>query len=215
MKRVMILGLIILSMAANATAQEMPEKIKRLKELVEAGDIDERNRLVSELTDRGIAVAKELVDMRKRLARTYVKPKAAINEETAKKVCIAVADRGKEIEKDEGYIIRFVSIKPRNPANAPSGEDAEDVKGVLRHLDEKRGQADDWGGPWIDGKSYYRYMRPIFAEKPCLSCHGDEKKVPKFIKKMYPDDKSFGFKEGDLMGGVAVYTWKGKYRPTK
>ncbi len=164
-------------------------------------------------TDKGVAMAEELIKMRSRLAATYVKQKGIVNEDTSKKICIAVAEKAKSLALEETekrgveglYIIKFVSERSRNPANVAD----EDEMQALRHLDERRNKKEDWTEADIDDKKYYRYMKPIFAERPCLLCHGDKKKIPEFIKRGYPGDKSFGFKEGDFMGGVVVFTWKG------
>lgn len=155
-------------------------------------------------------MAKTLITLRGKLAKDNLKPKAVITEETVKKVCIAVAVRAKEfVEKNKAgekniYILKFVSERPRNPANAAD----DDEKRVLRLFEESE-KRENWHGVDIDDNQYYRYMKPIYAEKPCLSCHGDRKKIPAFIKKTYTDDSSYDFKEGDLMGAVAVFTWKG------
>lgn len=197
MNRVWIVATIVIMAVSAAYAQEGKKPY----------------RVTQEDTDRGIGFANELIKMRSALAGTHIKPKGVINEDTAKKICIAVAERAKEMAEykidDKGiYIIRFPSEKPRNPVNSPiAGPD--DERPDMRFFDEDSERKEKWHGVEIDGKQYYRYMKPILAEKPCLACHGAEKKVPAFIKKMYPADKSFGFKEGDIMGAVAVYTWKG------
>jgi hypothetical protein len=164
----------------------------------------------SKETDRGVEMAEGLIKTRSRLAATHVKPKVSINEDTARKICIEVAKKaeefaeGNKIKGQKIYAVRFPTERPRNPVNAADESEAQ----TLRFFDENRDKKEHWHGVWIDERQYYRYMKPIFAGRPCLSCHGDEKKRPAFIKKMYPDDKSFGFKEGDIMGGVAVFTLK-------
>ncbi len=56
----------------------------------------------------------------------------------------------------------------------------------------------------IEGRGYYRYSAPIYVEKACLACHGAKDKRPAFIVKKYPEDKAYGFKEGDLRGIISV-----------
>lgn len=206
-KKVIFMVFVALSMAVNTYS--MPEKIKKLKELNEKKDVAGSNKLSNELTDRGVALAGDLVKMRSTLAKANVRKGVVVDENLAKKTCLAVADKAKKYSEDEGFVIRFISLKPRNPLNAPSGEDADNEKEVLTLFDENRNLKKNWTGVEIEGKQYYRYMLPIFAEKACFSCHGEEKKVPKFIKQRYPADKSFNFQDGDLIGAVAVYTWKG------
>jgi len=61
-----------------------------------------------------------------------------------------------------------------------------------------------WDKTTINKKSYARYVRPIFVEPACLSCHGEKNKRPAFVKKKYPEDLAYGFKAGDLRGIIEV-----------
>jgi len=60
----------------------------------------------------------------------------------------------------------------------------------------------------IEDKSYARYMKPIFIQGPCLTCHGGENmissEVKDLLKKKYPDDKATGYKPGDLRGAISI-----------
>jgi hypothetical protein len=51
-------------------------------------------------------------------------------------------------------------------------------------------------------------MKPIYVEVACLQCHGNEEKVKpairRFLKRKYPFDEAFGYKEGDLRGGISL-----------
>ena len=52
------------------------------------------------------------------------------------------------------------------------------------------------------GLDYFMVYEPIFAKKSCLECHGQKIKRKRFrnLRKLYPNDKSIGFKKGELMG---------------
>lgn len=161
-------------------------------------------------TDRGMQIASDLVRERSSLAKKYIRPKSKVTADTAQKICMAVAEEAKKIAKENDiFIIRFVAEKYKNPENVPYGEIDRDEKTGLDMLDKKRQEGEYWSAAKINNESYYIYMKPVFAEKPCLACHGEKEKIPAFIKQKYPEDKSFGFEEGDMMGAVAVYTWKG------
>lgn len=161
-------------------------------------------------TDRGIQIAGDLVKLRSELAKKHVNLKKVVTEETAKNTCMAVVENARKITAESDiFMIRFVSEKPRGPENAPKEERNWDELTRLQIFEKNREKKELWGAAHIGDEDYYMYMRPIFAEKRCLVCHGEEKKRPKFIKDKYPQDRSYGFKEGDLMGAVAVYTWKG------
>lgn len=167
-------------------------------------------RVDNKHTDRGVQIANELLRLRKDLAQKHVIPKAKVTEDAAQKICIAVAEGAKKIATENNiFVIRFVSEKYRNPASAP--EDSRwrnELKG-LETLDRNRNKKEYWTSAKINDEKFYMYMKPIFAEKSCLACHGEAKKRPKFIKQKYPEDRSYGFEVGDFMGAVAVYTLKG------
>lgn len=152
--------------------------------------------------ERGKAIAEELSDLRSNLAKTYIKPKVKISEELSNKICVAVSERAKTLAKDEGYLIKFMATKFRNPENK-----ADDVneKYLLVFFEKTPELKDNYWWTYIDEKEYRVYVKPIYAEKPCLVCHGEVKKMPEFIRKRYPKDVSFGFQEGKLMGAIEVF----------
>ncbi len=51
-------------------------------------------------------------------------------------------------------------------------------------------------------------MKPIYAEKACLNCHGEKNKIKpairQFLERKYPNDQAFGYKEGDIRGGISI-----------
>ena len=51
-------------------------------------------------------------------------------------------------------------------------------------------------------------MKPIYVDAACLQCHGNEEKVKPamrlFLKRKYPFDEAFGYKEGELRGGISL-----------
>lgn len=104
--------------------------------------------------------------------------------------------------------IRRVSDKPRNPKDAMD----EDEKKVFALFVEKFKQKDAEVKPvlmqYSDGS--VGYYTPIKISMPvCLKCHGEVGKDVKEedyaeIKKLYPDDKAVGYKEGDLRGMFSI-----------
>ena len=109
-----------------------------------------------------------------------------------------VSDKYKDIE------VKRISLKPRNPANTPSKDEAIILKsmedmykvGVLpRNVVQEK-----------DGKIVV-YKPLIIKKKVCLKCHGDISKHPKLAKKIasiYHNDKATGYKMGDLRGAIVV-----------
>src|SRR3989304_2500508 len=90
---------------------------------------------------RAEAYAKEIIELRKTLAREYIKPGVEITPETFMQVCGAVGMRVKEIAEKEGFIIRHAAIKYRNPANKATPEEAELIKNFVS---EEEGVLDEW-----------------------------------------------------------------------
>ncbi|MHB8121692.1 MAG: c-type heme family protein [Desulfuromonadaceae bacterium] len=75
----------------------------------------------------------------------------------------------------------ITSLKPLRHENAPDPWEKESLLAFERGVSEVGTVAT------IDGKPYYRYMKSLYADKPCLKCH-----------------QSQGYQEGDLRGGLSV-----------
>ena len=105
-----------------------------------------------------------------------------------------------------GYRLKQTSLKVRNPSNEP---DAWEEK-VLKLLESKDYSKDVGYGEIIegDGKQIYRLMKPIYADVACLQCHGERGRIRpairQFLERRYPFDQAFGYKEGDLRGGISI-----------
>lgn len=112
------------------------------------------------------------------------------------------------VSLDQGMQVSRVSIKNRNPGNAPS--DWQEV--VLLDFEERVEMGEDAGGlSWQEtvetgqGKEY-RFMKAIPTGAVCLACHGKTlaPEVQSAIAELYPEDKATGFSEGDLRGAFVV-----------
>ena len=105
-----------------------------------------------------------------------------------------------------GHRLKQTSLKVRNPSNAPD----EWEEKILKLLESKDYSKDVGYGELIekDGKKIYRYMKPIYVEVACLQCHGEKEKIrpaiKQYLEKRYPYDEAFGYKEGDLRGGISI-----------
>ncbi len=75
----------------------------------------------------------------------------------------------------------ITSLKPIRPANAPDPWETKALQSF------ERGEIEVGSLETIDGKPYYRYMKRLVAEKPCLKCHAPQ-----------------GYREGDVRGGLSV-----------
>ncbi len=75
----------------------------------------------------------------------------------------------------------ITSLKPLRAANVPDTWERQVLQRFESGLKEL-GQIEQ-----IDGKPYYRYMKALIAEKPCLKCHASQ-----------------GYLEGQVRGGLSV-----------
>ena len=97
--------------------------------------------------------------------------------------------------------IKRVSDKNRNPDNAANEEELKYIltaKDLLSKNQKPAPQITEKVGRWV---AYY----PILVDKMCMQCHGQKSvdiqpKTLSMIKKYYPNDKAFGYKENDFRG---------------
>ncbi len=56
----------------------------------------------------------------------------------------------------------------------------------------------------VEGDGFTRAYKPLFADKVCLKCHGENIADPlkSAIDTAYPGDKAIGYKEGELRGFI-------------
>lgn len=87
-----------------------------------------------------------------------------------------------EIAESEGvFQFHITSLKLVNPNNIP---DAFERQALLSF---NQGKSEATGKEKSNGVTYYRYMAPLFVEKPCLVCHAAQ-----------------GYQLGDVRGGISV-----------
>lgn len=112
------------------------------------------------------------------------------------------------LAQESGAQVRRVSLRPRNPAAAVSGETARQLQELAA------APLDDAGQPqsrfWTigtDSGAQAHYLRAIpMREQPCAACHGTaiEPAVRARVAELYPADQATGFKPGDLRGAIAI-----------
>ena len=108
-------------------------------------------------------------------------------------------------------ILNLVSLNPRNPVTGHA--DACEQAGLLKMqqlLDQGHNPDTIEIAALVKepAETYYRYMKPMIATPFCLKCHGTEQHLSRdlvnTIKHFYPDDHSFGYQLGELMGAVSI-----------
>lgn len=105
----------------------------------------------------------------------------------------------------EGTYVRRVSLKVRNPRNAPDDVERAELRRLdsLHHAGKLPGEIVRRGA-----NGEVEYMRPIVVQARCLACHGDTSqmspRVRALITARYPKDEATGYREGDLRGMLVV-----------
>ena len=120
------------------------------------------------------------------------------------------AEESRRLER-EGWRVRRVSLRARNPADAPEPDEAA----VLR-LWQRRHRAralppetENVAVVNVDGRRALRYLKPIVIPgETCLHCHGKPERLDpearRVLRQLYPRDRATGYEVGDLRGAVSV-----------
>jgi hypothetical protein len=151
---------------------------------------------------KAVLSMEQLNQMRISLASTLEGRTEEPTMETMKEVCRPVGMRAVAIGKENGWQVRQVASKFRNPDHAPASAQEREVIDLFHRHPEINGL---WEPATAEQGAGLNYYRRINVEPSCLACHGTKASRPAFIKDNYPDDKAFGFKVGDLRGMYAVH----------
>jgi hypothetical protein len=152
-------------------------------------------------------VAREVMEGTRALLMKEMQAKGAAG---AIQACSAVAlDLAKKHER-EGWRIRRVSLKLRNPADAPDAfEERQLARFAAQHAEGKLPAEGHAEVVKEAGRNYLRYMRPILISAPlCLQCHGTfedmSPEVQSRLQQLYPNDRATGYRLKDLRGAVSI-----------
>lgn len=122
--------------------------------------------------------------------------------ETFKQVCKPVGMKAKQLSQENGWQVKQIAKKYRNPAHAPDNLHAQMALAKFEQNPELMGF---WQRETLNGEEGTRYYRRINVEASCLACHGAKNSRPGFIQQKYPQDLAYDFQEGDLRGMYAVF----------
>ena len=123
----------------------------------------------------------------------------------ALKVCNTKAPEiTKTVSSEKGLQISRVSLKNRNPSNAPNDWQTD----VLKQFETRKAGGEDMANmayAEVVGNEF-RFMKAIPTGTLCLNCHGTQisPAITAKLGELYPQDKATGFQEGDLRGAVVV-----------
>ncbi len=147
------------------------------------------------------AYADELIRLRVRDSEILAKSGKEIDEKTFGTVYGRLYKRIDELRKNKGLIVTYSAIKYRNPQNSGTPFEIR----LMAQFRSDRNFKKFWTVTMMGNRSYSRLLRPVFARKSCLTCHGPKDKRAAFIARRYSTDKSYGFKDGELMGLISIY----------
>lgn len=151
------------------------------------------------------AAAEKLVDQFSRRLRSELMDAMAKGDAaSAIEVCSKKAPALAQEMSGEGWSIRRLSMRQRNPNNYPVSTDAAFYQQLT--ADSSLKYLASWKFEFK--RRTYNYYQPIYMQSMCKSCHGKteemDPKVVAQLAKVYPDDRAVGFEDGDLRGMFAV-----------
>jgi hypothetical protein len=151
---------------------------------------------------KAVVAMEQLNQMRINLASSLEGRSDEPTMETMKEVCKPVGMRAIAIGKENGWQVRQVASKFRNPDHAPANAQERQVIDLFSRHPEIKGL---WEPAVAEQGAGLNYYRRINVEPSCLACHGTKASRPAFIKDNYPDDKAFNLAVGELRGMYAVH----------
>lgn len=100
--------------------------------------------------------------------------------------------------------VRRTALKIRNPENTADETDIKVMQAYKKAIAEKKFTPKDI--KVIETDNTYRVYKPLVAKAMCLKCHGENisEEIKTVIKKVYPEDKATGYKEGSLRGVIVA-----------
>ena len=100
--------------------------------------------------------------------------------------------------------VRRTALKVRNPKNSPDKVDTEVMEQYEAAI--KAGKFTPKDIKVVESGDAYRIYKPLVTKAMCLKCHGQNisDDIRAVLKKVYPNDKATGFKEGDLRGVIVA-----------
>lgn len=140
--------------------------------------------------------------MRSSLASTLEGRSEEPTLQTMKEVCRPVGMRAMQLSQENGWQVKQIASKYRNPAHAPDDLHARMALAKFQQDSELVGF---WDRETINNQAGTRYYRRINVEQSCLACHGLKNQRPQFVKDNYPQDLAYNFRVGDLRGMYSVF----------
>lgn len=149
---------------------------------------------------KAVVEVERLDALRSALAATFQQSGAPADQKAFGEVCKPVGQTMQRVATENGWTMRQLSQKNRNPGNAADAEAIPHLQQFLRTPALRSVVITTTA----NGKPALRYLRRITVEPSCLACHGEKAARPAFVVQNYPQDKAFAFRAGDLRGAYSV-----------
>lgn len=151
---------------------------------------------------KAVVAMEDLDRMRIALASTLEGRSEEPTLQTMKEVCKPVGMKAAAIGQENGWQVRQVAAKFRNPDHAPTSAQERQVIDLFHRQPAITGL---WQPATAEQGTGVTYYRRINVEPSCLACHGTRASRPAFVTENYPADRAFDFQPGDLRGMYAVF----------
>ncbi len=103
-------------------------------------------------------------------------------------------------EKFPDFTYKRAAFDPVNPVNR-----ADEFERRMLEWFRENPNRRQWSGIIKKGNhSYYAQLNAIYAEKECLTCHGDPRDAPPKMIEIYGGKGGFGYREGQVVAADAV-----------
>ncbi len=114
---------------------------------------------------------------------------------------VPVGTRTPQRGADREWAVQQLATKYRNPAQGPDA--------AAHRLHKEFVTSPVFTGRWTrtphSGHEGWRYAHRITVQPSCLACHAPKDERHAFVKKDHPEDRAYGFDDGDLQGVHAVF----------
>ena len=204
-KTISIATLVIAAVTVTACGQQSEQKAEQTQAKA-AAPTPEQQALMEREVASARKITKDFVGSLKGELKKAIQEGGPVN---ALSVCHTRAiPITNEVASQHGVRLSRVSLKNRNPNNAPN----EWQKPILEEFDARAANGDDPKAlafatiVEVDGKKQFRFMKAMPVGKVCLNCHGAELKpeVAAKLKELYPEDKATGYSLGQIRGAVVI-----------
>ena len=112
-------------------------------------------------------------------------------------------------DNEKGFVIKRVSLRPRNKNNYPNLYEKEILEkfNKLSLIDNKDLVLEHSDIIKDENNNKFVYVKAIRIKEVCLNCHGSNinDDLKKEIQKLYPDDKAINYKLNDIRGAFVMY----------